>query len=209
MSAERNVIDVSELPHHVFDVSEPVWWGNWGLLAIETTMFGILVATYFYLRQNFQLWPPPLTSSPQPFDSQPDLTAATTVVVLLVLSCLPMIYTDLAARRGDRRAAQVGLVLCLAFGVAALIMRGYEFRAVKFRYDANAYGSIVWFTLGMHAVHLLTLTLETFLLTLWAFLRGFDMKHRVDITVIAVYWYWVAAIWLPLYAMLYFTPRLH
>src|SRR3954469_6289601 len=105
MSAERNVIDVSELPHHAFDVREPVWWGNWGLLAIETTMFGILVATYFYLRQNFQLWPPPLTSSPQPFDSQPDLTAATTTVVLLVLSCLPMIYTDLAARPGDRRPA--------------------------------------------------------------------------------------------------------
>lgn len=208
-SAERNVIDVSGLPHHTFDVSEPVWWGNWGLLAIETTMFGILVATYFYLRQNFQLWPPPLSTSSNPFDAMPNLTAATVNVVLLVLSCAPMLLADRAARRGDRRAAQVGLVLCLVFGVASMVLRGYEFRAVKFRWDANAYGSIVWFTLGMHAVHLLTVTLEAFLLTLWAFLREFDMKHRVDITVVAVYWYWVAAIWLPLYAMLYFTPRLH
>ena len=208
MTTERNVIDVSDLPHHVFDVSEPVWWGNWGLLAIETTMFGILVATYFYLRQNYQLWPPPLASSPQPFANLPDMTAPTVVVVLLVVSCLPMIYTDLAARRGDRRAAQIGLVICLAFGVAALVMRGYEFRALKFRWDANAYGSIVWFTVGMHAVHMLTLTLETLLLTLWIFLREFDLKHRVDITTVAVYWYWVAGIWLPLYAMLYFTPRL-
>jgi cytochrome c oxidase subunit 3 len=208
MSAERRVIDVSGLPHHVFDVSEPVWWGNWGLLAIETTMFGILVATYFYLRQNFQMWPPPLTSSPQPFDNLPDMTAPTALVVLLVLSCLPMIYADRAARRGDQRAAQIGLVLCLAFGVAAMVARAYEFRAVKFRWDANAYGSIVWFTIGMHAAHLLTVTLEASLLTMWAFVREFDMKHRVDITVIAVYWYWVAAIWLPLYAMLYFTPRL-
>lgn len=207
MSAPRNVIDVSDMPHHTFDVGEPVWWGNWGLLAIETTMFGILVATYFYLRQNYQLWPPPLTSSPQPFDSLPDLTAATANVFVLLLSCVPMILADRAARRGDRRTVQIALVLCLAFGVAAMVLRGYEFRAVKFRWDANAYGSIVWFTLGMHAAHLLTVTLEAFLLTLWVFLRKFDMKHRVDITVVAVYWYWVAAVWLPLYAMLYFVPR--
>ena len=208
MSAERNVIDVSDLPHHVFDVGEPVWWGNWGLLAIETTMFGILVATYFYLRQNYQAWPPPLPASPDPFNSLPDLTASTANTILLVVSCLPMIWTDLAARRGDRRAAQIGLVVCLACGVAAMVLRAYEFRGVKFRWDTNAYGSIVWFTLGMHAAHLLTVTLETFLLTLWVFLRKFDMKHRADITVVAVYWYWVAAIWLPLYAIVYFVPRL-
>jgi cytochrome c oxidase subunit 1/cytochrome c oxidase subunit I+III len=207
MSAHR-VIDVSELPRHTFDVSEPVWWGNWGLLAIETTMFGILFATYFYLRQNYQLWPPPLHTSPQPFGPLPELPAATANVLVLLLSCVPMIMTDRAARRGDRPVVQIGLVLCLAFGAASIVLRGFEFSAVKFRWDANAYGSVVWFTLGMHLLHLITTTLEVLLLTLWVFLRGFDMKHRVDITVVAVYWYWVVAIWLPLYAMIYFVPRL-
>jgi heme/copper-type cytochrome/quinol oxidase subunit 3 len=55
--------------------------------------------------------------------------------------------------------------------------------------------------------HLITLTLEAFLLTLWIFVREFDMKHRVDITAVAVYWYWVVAVWLLLYAIIYFTPR--
>ncbi|HEX8073125.1 MAG TPA: cytochrome c oxidase subunit 3 [Pyrinomonadaceae bacterium] len=208
MSASRNVIDVSEMPTHTFDVGEPVWWGNWGLLAIETTMFGILVATYFYLRQRYQFWPPPLHTSPHPFGPLPELPAATANVVLLLLGCIPMFVADRAARRGDRRAVRVGLALCLLFGAVSMTLRGFEFAAVKFRWDANAYGSVVWFTLGMHALHLLTVTLEVFLLTLWVFLRPFDMKHRVDITVVAVYWYWVVAVWLPLYAMVYFTPRL-
>ena len=60
--ATRTIVDVSELPHHEFDTYDPVWWGNNLLLAIESSMFAILIATYFYLRQNFSLWPPPLAS---------------------------------------------------------------------------------------------------------------------------------------------------
>ena len=86
-------------------------------------------------------------------------------------------------------------------------MRAFEFSAVRFRWDSNAYGSIVWFILGMHLAHLITVTLEAFLLTLWTSIRKFDMKHRVDITVVAIYWYWVAAIWILLYAIIYLSPR--
>jgi heme/copper-type cytochrome/quinol oxidase subunit 3 len=46
------------------------------------------------------------------------------------------------------------------------------------------------------------------LLTVWIFIREFDMKHRVDIVTVAVYWYWVVAIWIVIYAIVYFTPRL-
>jgi heme/copper-type cytochrome/quinol oxidase subunit 3 len=79
---------------------------------------------------------------------------------------------------------------------------------MRFKWYENAYGSCVWFLLGMHYLHLLTLTAEVVFLTIWVFLRPFDEKHRVDITVLAVYWYWVAGIWIPLYAILYFGPRI-
>jgi heme/copper-type cytochrome/quinol oxidase subunit 3 len=121
---------------------------------------------------------------------------------------IPAVLIDVSARRNYRGAAQVGLVICLVFGVSAIVLRAYEFPAMKFRWDANAYGSIVWFMLGMHLVHLITLTLETFLLTVWCFVREFDMKHRLDITTISIYWYWVVGIWLVLYSIIYWTPRL-
>src|SRR5947209_11805396 len=101
MSARR-VLDVSGLPHHSFE-KDSVWWGNWGLLAIETTMFAIAIATYFYVRQNFQLWPPPLTDTQPPeLRPLPYLTVATLNMLLLVISCVPMILTDLADRKSTR-----------------------------------------------------------------------------------------------------------
>ena len=69
----RAVIDVSELPHHEFDTYDPVWWGNNLLLAIETSMFAILIATYFYLRQNF----PALAATSGPTDRHSQSVAAT------------------------------------------------------------------------------------------------------------------------------------
>jgi heme/copper-type cytochrome/quinol oxidase subunit 3 len=206
MSA-RPIIDVSKLPHHGFNTLDPVWWGNNFLLAIETTMFVICIATYYYLRQNFPLWPPPIAQLTAPLNPLPELGVATANTILLLMSCIPMIVADLAARRGSRDITKIALLVCLACAVVAVILRSFEFGAVKFRWDSNAYGSIVWFILGLHMLHLVTLTCETVLLTVWAFVREFDMKHRVDITALAVYWYWVVGIWLLLYGVVYFTPR--
>ena len=204
----RAVIDISGLPHHEFDTYDPVWWGNNLLLAIETSMFAILIATYFYLRQNFALWPPPIAQLTATLKPLPQLGYGTAVTILLLFSCVPMVLTDIAARRGNRGVSQIGLVVAVACGLAAMVLRGFEFSAVYFRWDSNAYGSVVWFMLGMHALHLLVLTSEAVLLTIWIFTREFDMKHRVDIVTVAVYWYWVTAIWIVLYTIIYFTPRL-
>jgi len=204
----RAVIDISELPHHEFDTYDPVWWGNNFLLAIETSMFGILIATYFYLRQNFTLWPPPvaqLTATLRPF---PQLGYGTANTILLLVSCIPMVLTDISARRGNRGVSQIGLVVAVICGFTAIVLRSFEFSAVYFRWDSNAYGSVVWFLLGMHMLHLCVLTTEAALLMVWVFKREYDMKHRVDIVTLAVYWYWVTAIWLLLYGIIYFTPRI-
>lgn len=204
----RAVIDVSKLPHHEFDTYDPVWWGNNGLLAIETSMFAILIATYFYLRQNFALWPPPIGQLTAPLRPLPYLGYGVANTILLLVGCIPMVIADRAARRDDRETTRIGLTICVACGLAAMVLRGFEFSAMQFRWDSNAYGSIVWFVLGMHALHLLVLTTETVLLMIWLQRREFDMKHRVDVVTVAIYWYWVVAIWLVLFAIVYFTPRL-
>lgn len=203
----RTVIDVSELPHHEFDTYDPVWWGNNMLLAIETSMFMILISTYFYLRQNFTLWPPPVAQLTDTLRPLPELTYGTLNTCLLLVSCVPMVITELSARRDNRLLSKIGLVICAVCGVTAIVLRSFEFSAVYFRWDSNAYGSIVWFLLGMHLVHLLVMTIEAIVLAIWIFTREYDMKHRVDIVTLAIYWYWVVAIWLMIYGVVYFTPR--
>jgi heme/copper-type cytochrome/quinol oxidase subunit 3 len=203
----RYVIDVSELPHHNFDTYDPVWWGNNFLLAIETSMFALLVATYFYLRQNFPQWPPPLAQLTGPLNPLPDLDFGSANTALLLLSLIPIVIVDISARRGYRKRTQIGLLICLVCVAGAVVLRSFEFSAIKFYWDSNAYGSIVWFILGMHLLHLITLSCETVLLTIWSLTREFDMKHRVDMVTLAIYWYWVVGIWLVLYSIVYFTPR--
>jgi cytochrome c oxidase subunit III len=204
----RTVIDISELPKHEFDTYDPVWWGNNMLLAIETTMFGILITTYFYLRQNYPLWPPPVAQLTDTLRPLPELAFGTANTILLLASCAPMIITELSARRDQRTLSQIGLIICIVLGVAALVLRAFEFPAFYFRWDSNAYGSAVWFLLGMHTLHLLIMTVEAVVLAIWIFTREYDMKHRVDIATLGIYWYWVVGIWLVLYAIIYFTPRL-
>jgi heme/copper-type cytochrome/quinol oxidase subunit 3 len=51
------------------------------------------------------------------------------------------------------------------------------------------------------------MTTEAILLAVWIFRREYDIKHRVDIVTLGIYWYWVVTIWLLLYAIIYFTPR--
>lgn len=204
----RATLDVSHLPATTFDTRAPLWWGNLLLLFIETTMFGLLVAVYFYLRTNFEEWPPPRVDRLRFIHNPvPDLFYPTVNLALLVGSCLPMIWVDRAARRHDKRAVQIGLLICLLLGLASIALRAFEFGALQFKWNDNAYASIIWSVLGMHLLHLITMTGEVFILTTWVFLRELDEKHALDITVTAVYWYWVVGVWLPLYVLVFWGPR--
>jgi cytochrome c oxidase subunit 3 len=206
--SSRRTLDVSGLPMQGFDTRATIWWGNLLLLMIETTMFGILLAAYFYISQNFNLWPPPRSEYPAGYGTDPMLLIPTLNLILLILSCAPAIWVDISARRGKKLSTQIAIVTCVIFGLVSIVLRWFEFPAMRFKWYENAYGSAVWFLLGMHYLHLLVLTTEAIFLAIWLFFRKFDEKHRIDLTVLAVYWYWVVGIWIPLYVILYFGPRI-
>ena len=93
-------------------------------------------------------------------------------------------------------------------GAAAIAVRFYEFAGIHFRWDDNAYASLVWSILGLHLTYLGLATLEAAILIVWLLLHGLDEKHAVDVTLTASYWYWMAATGVVLYAVVYWTPRI-
>src|SRR3954463_16312876 len=108
----RYVLDVSGLPEEAQDSREPVWWGNALLIIIESMTVLLLLVSYFYIRRNFQEWPPPQPSTAQGlFNPQPDLLWSTIELVLIVLSVLPMYWTDKAAERDEDRKVRGGLAV--------------------------------------------------------------------------------------------------
>jgi cytochrome c oxidase subunit 1/cytochrome c oxidase subunit I+III len=197
----RRVLDVSELPALAFGHHATIWWGTLGLITIESTMFGLMVATYLYLRLVVPHWPP--LANPLP-----GLAAPTANAALLLVSLLPMIVVHRAALARDRRRVGLGLIAGIGFGIAALVLRGFEFRALGVRWDAHAYASVAWVILGFHTGHLLASTVENVLLALVIASPRLQPTHFVDTEVNAIYWYFVVVGWLPMYLLVFFGPRL-
>jgi len=197
----ERVLDVSTLPPVASGPRATIWWGVVGLLIIEGTMFGLLVATYLYLRLNFTEWPPLGTPAP-------DLLAGSLNIALLLASMWPMIIAHRAALEERRGPIWIALAICIAIGAVSLILRAFEFTSMHCRWDTHAYGSVVWTTLGMHTGHLIASTLENVLLALLMYAGPVERKHFVDANVNAIYWYFVVLAWLPIYIILYFGPRM-
>jgi heme/copper-type cytochrome/quinol oxidase subunit 3 len=99
------------------------------------------------------------------------------------------------------------LVVLLAFGIALLVIRGFEFANLNVRWDTNAYGSITWVMLGLHTLHLGTDIGDSDVLTVLALQKGLQGRKFADVSENAIYWNFVVAAWLPVYGLIYFVPR--
>lgn len=59
----------------------------------------------------------------------------------------------------------------------------------------------------MHTAHVVTSTLENALLGAALVLGPVERKDFVDAHVNAFYWYFIVAIWAPIYALVFLAPR--
>src|SRR6187399_1736353 len=127
---------VHDMTENAFSHHAPIWWGNLFVLIIEGAAFAILIVTYFYIWHNFDSWPPSRTLLP-------DLRIPSINLLLLLISIAPFWYAARFANL-DKKASVVGLWLIFGalFGIAAIVLRGFEFRALHTRFNSNAYGSI-------------------------------------------------------------------
>jgi len=193
--------DAAAVPDRGFVLHAPIWWGNTLILLVEGAALALLVVTYFYIRRDFDTWPPTRTLLP-------DLGIATINLTVLVVSVLPMWYAAQLALKQDRpKLLACCLLVCVLFGIASAILRVLEFKGVHTRFGANAYGSIVWAILAVHFAHIIAATLETLVIGI-LFLKGpLQEKHFVDATANAAYWYLVALSWVGLYAVVFLSPR--
>ena len=206
---DKPTLDVSNLPSTVFDYKAPLWWGNTLLLFIETAMFGILIAIYFTVAMNLNPFPPPRVDQyPVLYDPVPDLTLPIIGLVILLFSLVPGIMLDMAARKRQGGKVKILILITLAFNIAALIVRYYEYDSLHFKWNDNAYGSITWMILGMHMLHLFVMLCEDGYLAIWTWTRDLDDKHALDLSVMAIYWYWIVGIWVLLFSIVYIFPRL-
>lgn len=197
--ARRRTLNVAALPDYAFGHQGLIWWGSVGFIVIEGSMFVMVLVAYFFLRTRVPEWPPSLPD--------PDLTFGTLNLLIALASAVPNQMTKLAAERLDLGRVRILMLVMVAFGLALLIVRAFEFTALGASWDYNAYASIVWFIMGMHTVHLLTDFVDTVVLTALIFTAYAEPKRMVDVSENALYWYFIVLSWIPIYLTIYFAPR--
>jgi cytochrome c oxidase subunit III len=199
---QRQTIDVSVLPNHAFGSRSIMWWATMGIIAIEATVFVVTIASYFYLQGNEEAWPPPDTALP-------GLFWPTINVAVLLVSLVPNQLVKRAAEAMDVRKVRLWSVIADSFALAFVVVRGFEYLHLNVSWDSNAYGSITWTLLSFHTVHLVTDLIDSVVLTALMFTRqgANDPRRFVDVAENCFYWYFVVLSWIPIYAVLYWAPR--
>jgi heme/copper-type cytochrome/quinol oxidase subunit 3 len=194
--------DLADLPTHKFGPSSLTWWGIIGYMIVEGSAFAMAFAAYFFLMGHEQGWPPEGRAAPS-------VLAGTLFTILILLSEIPNTMVKKAANEGDIPAIRSLLPVMVGVGVPLLILRGFEFNSLNCRWTDNAYASIVWALLLLHTAHILTDWVDT--IVLWALMRtplAYEGRRLVDTDENALYWRYVWLLWLPIYAMIYWVPRL-
>ena len=195
----RPTLDVSHLPQIAFGSRAPIWWGQVGMMTIETTIFAIIVAAYFYVRLGFSVWPPPNIAPP-------DLELSTLNLILLILSCIPMYLGGKAVMERNFGRAILLIALNILMALVFLILRTVELNRWNFKWTSDVYGSLVWTLIGMHTMHVIADTVES-MVVLAIFVTGrAGGKQQLGSKLDGLYWYWVTAVWVPLYMLIFVYP---
>jgi heme/copper-type cytochrome/quinol oxidase subunit 3 len=194
--------DVSDLPTHKFGPSSLTWWGILGFMTIEGAGFGLAFAAYFFLMGHEQGWPPEARKAPE-------LLWGTLFTIIILMSEIPNTAIKKAAHERDVATIRMLMPVIIGIGAVLLVIRGFEFNNLNVRWTDDAYGSIIWALLLLHTTHILTDWFDT--IVLWALMRtplGYEGRRLVDTDENSLYWRYVWLLWIPIYLMIYWVPRL-
>jgi heme/copper-type cytochrome/quinol oxidase subunit 3 len=196
---QRYVLDVSPLPKYAFGHKGLIWWGTVGFMVIEGSMFVMALIVYFYLRLKVEEWPPSLPN--------PGLGFATANLLIVLMSCIPNALAKKAAEKFQLERLRMWLVVLTLVGLLTLVLRGFEYTQLNCRWDDNAYGSIVWFLISLHTIHVGTDVVDSGVLTALLFIGPVTEKRFVDASENSLYWYFIVAWWIPIYLVIFWAPR--
>jgi heme/copper-type cytochrome/quinol oxidase subunit 3 len=165
------------------------WWGMALFLCAEATLFGSLIATYFYLDFQSHGWPPPGIAPPS-------VVLPLVATAALLTTTVPMWLAVRSARAGQRRPVILLIALAVVVQLCYLALQILLFRhdLRHFTPSGSAYGSIYFTMLAAHHGHVLLGILISLTVLAFVCIRGLTNYWLVGVRVAALYWYVVNAL---------------
>lgn len=191
--------------------------GMWIFLATEVLFFGAMLFAYAADRAAF----------PDGFAGagrETKLVIGTVNTLILLTSSFTMAWAVHVAERGERRALTRLLALTALFGLAFLMLKGFEYFSewqerlvpgLNFddaRPHANAvklFFFLYFMLTGVHGVHVIV-GIGLVSTMAWRAWRGaFSPAYYTPIEITGIYWHFVDIVWVFLYPLIYLAGRSH
>jgi heme/copper-type cytochrome/quinol oxidase subunit 3 len=178
------------------------WWGVAMVVLTEGMIFLSLIGAYFFLRASSSTWPPTGIEAPE-------LKLSIPFTIILWSSSIPVVWAEAALRKGDVRRFRVGIAIAFVMGLSFLTYTIYEFSDLEYRWTDNAYSSIFWVIVGLHAFHVLVGLAMNLVVQLKAKLGRYDGGHHASAEVFSLYWHFVDGVWLLVFPSLFLSAHIH
>lgn len=176
------------------------WYGMWWLVATEAALFGYLLFAYLYS------WLQAI--GPWPREGAPPLTLALPNTFVLLASSVAVWVGARGLRRNDRTLLIGGLITAFVLGLAFVGVQLKEWSDKPFTLTSHLYGSFYFTITGFHMAHVIVGLLGLAALSIWAANGHFDRLHREPVSIGALYWHFVDAVWLAVFTTFYLAPLL-
>jgi cytochrome c oxidase subunit 3 len=189
--------------------------GMWVFLGTEVLFFGGLILTYCVYRFGY-----PNGFAEAAYHTKIVIGASNTAI--LITSSFLVAWAVTAARLGAGRFAAVLLWGAAALGVVFLMLKGMEYHdeyreqlvpGLHFSYSGPHAGAVSLFysfyfaATGLHAVHVTVGIAVLIVIGLRARAGRYSERYQAPITVAALYWHFVDAVWIFLFALIYLPGR--
>jgi cytochrome c oxidase subunit 3 len=176
--------------------AHPVVLGTVVFIASETMFFSALFATYFNLKANSTVWPPP-------YAHHVDEVGPAFGTAFLVISSAMMFPMLRALKRRNFKAAYGWLYGAIIGGLGYIgdAMHGYSEQS--FNFHTGAYAAIYLTITGFHVLHVAVGVI--LLLGLYLGLRSpaFRADDHGGAEAVSYYWHFVTFMWFGIYSTVY------
>jgi len=178
-------------------------WGMYLFITTEATLFACLLAANFYIRFS--------TAGPWPPDGieDPKLLKPLVMLGLLLTSSIPMIWGDLAIRKGHPTQLKIAVPTTMFLGLVFLAVQGSEYQEKlhEFTITTNAYGSLFLTITSFHALHVITGLVMLTHTWIAALRNKFTEGRHERVRMVSVYWHFVDIVWVAIVLCLYLSPH--
>jgi heme/copper-type cytochrome/quinol oxidase subunit 3 len=177
------------------------WWGMVMLITTEAMIFALLLSSYFFLRASSKQWPLGGLEAPK-------LPLAIVFSLVLWGSSVPIFWAEAGIRKGNVLRLRGGLLVSFVMGAGFLAYTAYDFHELTFGWRTNAYGSIFYVTVGLHALHVAVGLLMNVIVQIKAAQGKVTAERHVTAEVFSLYWHFVDVVWLFVFPSLFLSAHI-